>query len=128
MAEGYDGNTSTGDEAQIGSFSFGWSNIHNDGTDYMSLYVDWLTRVHSPETLYSVALGNGGHGYGTGVSPGGAHGVLSVGAFSSLIGEPHGGTWGDTAAWSNRGPNSVGRLDPDIVAVGWSATGDTALH
>ena len=128
VAEGYDGNTSTGDEAQIGSFSFGWSNIHNDGTDYMSLYVDWLTRVHSPETLYSVALGNGGHGYGTVVSPGGAHGVLSVGAFSSLTGEPHGGTWGDTAAWSNRGPNSVGRLDPDIVAVGWSATGDKTLN
>lgn len=128
VAEGYDGFTSTGDEAQIGSFSFGWSNIHNDGTDYMSLYVDWLTRVHSPETLYSVALGNGGHGYGTVVSPGGAHGVLSVGAFSSLVGEPHGGTWGDTAAWSNRGPNSVGRLDPDIVAVGWSATGDRTLN
>ncbi|MBO58371.1 MAG: hypothetical protein CMA77_05185 [Euryarchaeota archaeon] len=128
LAEGYDGQTGSGDEAQIGSFSFGWSNVHNDGTDQMSIYLDWLTRVHSPETSFLVAMGNGGPGYGTAVSPGGAHGVISVGAFSSQIGQSHGGTWGDSAAWSNRGPNSVSRLDPDIVAVGWSATGDVTLN
>ena len=27
--------------------------------------------------------------------------------------------------WTDRGPNALGRMDPDIVAVGWSATGDT---
>jgi subtilisin family serine protease len=128
LTEGYDGAVSTGDEAQIGSFSFGWSNVHNDGTDQMSLYVDWLTRVHAPETTFLVATGNGGHGYGTTASPGGSHGIISVGAFSSRIGEPHGGTWGDSAAWSNRGPNSGSRLDPDIVTVGWSATGDRTLN
>ncbi|MBT4060207.1 MAG: S8 family serine peptidase [Euryarchaeota archaeon] len=128
LAEGYDGVTDSGDEAQIGSFSFGWSNIHNDGTDQMSLYVDWLTRVHARNTTYLVAAGNGGHGYGTTASPGGAHGVITVGAFSSQTGQSHGGTWGDAAAWSNRGPNSASRLDPDIVTVGWSATGDRGLN
>ena len=124
ISEGYDGNATTGhDQGQIGSFSFGNSAAHDDGADYWSLYLDWLTRVHSPATTYFVAIGNGGHGYGTTASPGGAHGVMSVGAFSSK-----GTTWGESASWSNRGPNSVSRLDPDIVAVGWSATGDTTLN
>ncbi len=124
IAEGYDGNATTShDQGQIGSFSFGNSGAHDDGADYWSLYLDWLTRVHSPETTYFVAVGNGGHGYGTTASPGGAHGVISVGAFSSK-----GSTWGESASWSNRGPNSVSRLDPDIVAVGWSATGDKTLN
>ena len=128
LTEGYDGVTDSGDEAQVGSFSFGWSNVHNDGTDQMALYLDWLTRVHSRNTTILVAVGNGGHGYGTTASPGGAHGVVSVGAFSSQTGQPHGGTWGDAAAWSNRGPNAGSRLDPDIVTVGWSATGDRGLN
>jgi len=124
ISEGYDGNASTShDQGQIGSFSFGNSAAHDDGADYWSLYLDWLTRVHSPQTTYFVAVGNGGHGYGTTASPGGAHGVISVGAFSSK-----GSTWGESASWSNRGPNSVSRLDPDIVAVGWSATGDRTLN
>ena len=128
LAEGYDGVTDSGDEAQIGSFSFGWSNVHNDGTDQMSLYLDWLTRVHSKNTTFLVAMGNGGHGYGTAASPGGSHGIISVGAFSSQAGQSHGGTWGDAAPWSNRGPNSASRLDPDIVTVGWSATGNRGLN
>ena len=124
IAEGYDGNASTShDQGQIGSFSFGNSAAHDDGADHWSLYLDWLTRVHSPETTYFVAVGNGGHGYGTTASPGGAHGVVSVGAFSSK-----GSTWGESASWSNRGPNSVSRLDPDVVTVGWSATGDRTLN
>jgi len=124
ISEGYDGNVTTdADQAHIGSFSFGNSAANDDGADYWSLYLDWLTRVHSPETAYFVAVGNGGHGYGTTASPGGAHGVISVGAFSSK-----GDTWGESASWSNRGPNSVSRLDPDIVAVGWSATGDRTLN
>ena len=124
ISEGYDGNATTShDQGHIGSFSFGNSAAHDDGADYWSLYLDWLTRVHSPQTTYFVAVGNGGHGYGTTASPGGAHGVISVGAFSSK-----GSTWGESASWSNRGPNSVSRLDPDIVAVGWSATGDRTLN
>nr|AIF18032.1 pyrolisin-like serine protease [uncultured marine group II/III euryarchaeote KM3_80_G12] len=125
VAEGYDGLSNSGDEAHIGSFSFGYSQVHNDGADYFSMYLDWLTRSHAPQTTYFVAVGNGGHGYGTTASPGGAQGIISVGAFSSLSGQ---GTWGDSASWSNRGPNGVARLDPDIVTVGWSATGDRTLN
>ncbi|MCS5537223.1 MAG: S8 family serine peptidase, partial [Candidatus Poseidoniaceae archaeon] len=128
VAEGPDGIIDSGDEAQIGSFSFGYSSTIDAGSDFSSLYLDWLTRVHSRNTTYMVALGNGGHGYGTVASPGGAAGIMSVGAASSKIGQPIGDTWGDMAMWTNRGPNSQGRMDPDIVAIGWSATGDTTLN
>lgn len=128
VAEGPDGIIDSGDEAQIGSFSFGYSSTIDAGSDFSSLYLDWLTRVHSRNTTYMVALGNGGHGYGTVASPGGAAGIMSVGAASSKTGQPIGDTWGDMAMWTNRGPNSQGRMDPDIVAIGWSATGDTTLN
>ncbi|HIO93817.1 MAG TPA: hypothetical protein EYN46_00420 [Candidatus Poseidoniales archaeon] len=128
VAEGYDGLTDSGDEAQIGSFSFGYSSVVDAGSDQNSLYLDWLTRVYSKNTTYLVALGNGGHGYGTVASPGGSAGIISVGAFSSRTGESAGATWGESASWSNRGPNSQGRMDPDLVTIGWSATGDVTLN
>jgi len=128
VAEGYDGITDSGDEAQIGSFSFGYSGVVDAGSDQNSLYLDWLTRVYSKNTTFMVALGNGGHGYGTVASPGGAAGIVSVGAYSSKTGESAGATWGESISWSNRGPNSQGRMDPDLVAIGWSATGDVTLN
>jgi len=127
VAEGYDGIPDTGDEASIGSFSFGYSGVVDAGTDVSSLYLDWLTRVYSTNTTYMVALGNGGHGYGTVASPGGSPGIISVGAASSR-GSGNARSWGEIASWTDRGPNSQGRMDPDIVAVGWSATGDRTLN
>jgi len=127
VAEGYDGIPDTGDEASIGSFSFGYSGVVDAGTDASSMYLDWLTRVYSTNTTYLVALGNGGHGYGTVASPGGSPGIISVGAASSR-GSGSARSWGEIASWTDRGPNSQGRMDPDIVAVGWSATGDTTLN
>ena len=125
IAEGNDGKSDTKyDQADIGSFSFGYSSIDESGADGYSLYLDWLTRVYNNESSYSVAIGNGGHGFGTTKVPGAAHGVFSVGAFSSRSSD----SWGQSAPWSNRGPNVVGRMDPDIVAVGWSATGDQPLN
>ena len=125
IAEGNDGKTDTKfDQADIGSFSFGYSSIDESGADGYSLYLDWLTRVYNDEASYSVAIGNGGHGFGTTKVPGAAHGVFSVGAFSSRSSD----SWGQNAPWSNRGPNVVGRMDPDIVSVGWSATGDLPLN
>jgi len=125
IAEGYDGKTSTrGDQPNIGSFSFGYSSVDESGADGYSLYLDWLTRVYNVNTSYSVAVGNGGHGFGTAKVPGASHGVFSVGAFSSRSSD----SWGQSAPWSNRGPNVVGRMDPDIVSVGWSATGDIPLN
>ena len=125
IAEGYDGITITqGDQPHIGSFSFGYSSIDEAGADGYSLYLDWLTRVYNDNASYSVAIGNGGHGFGTAKVPGAAHGIFSVGAFSSRSSD----SWGQNAPWSNRGPNVVGRMDPDIVSVGWSATGDIPLN
>ncbi len=125
IAEGNDGKSDTKyDQADIGSFSFGYSSIDESGADGYSLYLDWLTRVYNDEASYSVAIGNGGHGFGTTKVPGAAHGIFSVGAFSSRSSD----SWGQSAPWSNRGPNVVGRMDPDIVAVGWSATGDYPLN
>ena len=128
ISEGYDGRPGTADDIQLGSFSFGYSAIVGSGIDYGSLYLDWLTRVHSPTTSYLVAAGNGGHGYGTVASPGGAHGVITIGAATSHPNEASGETWGQSTAWSARGPNSVGRMDPDLIAVGESATGDITLN
>ena len=125
IAEGNDGDPSTwGDQPHIGSFSFGYSSIDDSGADSYSLYLDWLTRVYNNQTHYAVAIGNGGHGYGTVKVPGAAQGIFSVGAFSSRTNM----LWGQSAPWTNRGPNIVGRMDPDIVAVGWSATGDVPLN
>ena len=125
IAEGNDGKSDTKfDQADIGSFSFGYSSIDESGADGYSLYLDWLTRVYNDEASYSVAIGNGGHGFGTTKVPGAAHGVFSVGAFSSRSSD----SWGQNAPWSNRGPNVVGRMDPDIVSVGWSATGNIPLN
>ena len=124
IAEGYDGDPSTPDQPHIGSFSFGYSSVDDSGSDGYSLYLDWITRVYNSNASYAVAIGNGGHGFGTTKVPGASHGVFSVGAFSSRSSD----SWGQSAPWSNRGPNVVGRMDPDIVAVGWSATGDTPLN
>ena len=124
IAEGYDGDPSTLDQPNIGSFSFGYSSIDESGADAYSLYLDWITRVYNTNATFSVAIGNGGHGFGTTKVPGAAHGVFSVGAFSSRASD----SWGQSAPWSNRGPNVVGRMDPDIVSVGWSATGDLPLN
>ena len=124
IAEGYDGDPKTPDQPHIGSFSFGYSSVDDSGADGYSLYLDWLTRVYNSNASYAVAIGNGGHGFGTTKVPGAAHGVFSVGAFSSRESD----SWGQSAPWSNRGPNVVGRMDPDIVSVGWSATGDMPLN
>jgi len=122
-AEGYDGNLTSGDESNIASFSFGWRPPEG-GADGTALYLDWLTRVHATKTTYLAAAGNGGHGYGTVASPGASSGIITVGAFSSKGGD----NWGQSVMWTDRGPNALGRMDPDIVAVGWSATGDTTLN
>ncbi|MAT48550.1 MAG: hypothetical protein CMA27_01825, partial [Euryarchaeota archaeon] len=122
-AEGYDGNLTSGDESNIASFSFGWRPPEG-GADGTALYLDWMTRVHATKTTYLAAAGNGGHGYGTVATPGASSGIITVGAFSSKGGD----NWGQSVMWTDRGPNALGRMDPDIVAVGWSATGDTTLN
>ncbi|UCE37531.1 MAG: PKD domain-containing protein [Thermoplasmata archaeon] len=119
--EGYDGIPGTGDEAQIVSCSFGDSHVVHGGWDYTSRLVDNLTTYYAPNVTFCVASGNGGYGYGTVASPGSSMGVITCGAaLNKKVTE--------VVYWSNRGPNAVGQVDPDIVSVGVSAFGDMALN
>ncbi|MEE9151918.1 MAG: PKD domain-containing protein [Thermoplasmata archaeon] len=119
--EGYDGIPGTGDEAQIVSCSFGDSDVIDRGWDFTSRFVDNLTTFYAPNVTFSIASGNGGYGYGTVVSPGSSMGVVTVGAALNA-------RTTEVVYWSNRGPNAVGQVDPDVVSVGVSAFGDQALN
>jgi PKD repeat protein len=119
--EGYDGIPGTGDEAQIVSCSFGDSNVVSQGWDFTGRFLDNLTTYYAPNVTFSVASGNGGYGYGTVVSPGSSMGVVTVGAALNA-------KTTEVVYWSNRGPNAVGQVDPDVVAVGVGAFGDQALN
>jgi subtilisin family serine protease len=131
--EGYDGVPGTGDEAQIVSYSFGSSDIINDGWDFESRRIDEITTSYNPGATFAVGVGNGGFGYGTATSPGSSPGVVSVGASTSYWGfEPVNNlaqyNFGDVQPWSNRGPNAIGQVDPDVVTVGAWAAGDLPLN
>lgn len=132
---GYDGLPNTGDEADITNMSFGYSNIDNDGWDYLSRYITYLNATMAPRTTFFGATGNGGPGYGTVTSPGAAPSVISVGA-STLYGSVpvldeilsiDQVLFGDIQPWSNRGPSALGTIEPNVVAVGAWATGDVPI-
>jgi subtilisin family serine protease/PKD repeat protein len=119
--EGYDGIPGTGDEANIVSCSFGDSEVIHGGWDFESRFIDNLTTNYAPDVTFAIASGNGGYGYGTVASPGSSPGVITVGAaLNERITE--------VVYWSNRGPNALGQVDPDIVSVGVNAYGDQPLN
>jgi TolA-binding protein len=133
-AEGYDGVPGTGDEAMVSSSSYGTSNVDNDGWDYESRFIDLLTSYYDG-TTYVASTGNGGYGFGTVTPPGGSKSVISVGASTSYYSGAkttweNGPMWtfGDVQPWSNRGPSSLGNVDPDVVTVGAWASGDNAIN
>ena len=119
--EGYDGIPGTGDEANIVSCSFGDSEVIHGGWDFESRFIDNLTTNYAPNVTFAIASGNGGYGYGTVASPGSSPGVITVGA---ALNEPI----TEVVYWSNRGPNALGQVDPDIVSVGVNAYGDQPLN
>ena len=130
--EGYDGMPGTGDEAQVVSCSFGYSGIIHDGWDFESRLIDDITTSHNPEATFTMSTGNGGHGYGTATSPL-SPGVVSVGASTSYwdyepVTDPEQYNWGDVIPYSNRGPNAIGQVEPDVVTVGSGAAGDIPLN
>ncbi|MEA1907061.1 MAG: S8 family serine peptidase [Euryarchaeota archaeon] len=130
--EGYDGTPGTGDEAQIVSCSFGDSGIINDGWDFESRHIDAITTSYNPEATFTISTGNGGFGYGTASSPL-SPGVLSVGASTCYwdyepVSDPAQYNCGDVIPFSNRGPNAVGQVDPDVVTVGSGGAGDIPLN
>lgn len=134
-ALGYDGIPRTGDEADIVNMSFSVSAADDDGWDFLSRYITHLNATIAPRTTFVGAIGNGGPGYGTVSSPGGASSVVTVGA-ATLFGstpalDPIRSIdqilFGDVQQWSNRGPNSLGQVKPDVVSVGAWATGSVPL-
>jgi len=131
--EGYDGIRGTGDEANEVSMSYGTSGIINDGWDFESRFLDYITTFYNPYVTFFGATGNGGHGYGTITSPGASTGIISVGAATEYWNfetwqDMDQITWGDVQPWSNRGPNAVGQPDPDVVAIGAWGSGNLPLN
>ncbi len=131
---GFDGVAESGDEAQIVNNSWGDSMEAADGWDVTSRYAQFLNRNFAPTSLFLAATGNGGPGYGTTTSPNGGS-IFKVGASTSystsdyfeLVG-PEQFTWGAVQPWSNRGPGSLGDVDPDLVCVGAYGMGATPLN
>ena len=88
---GYDGEPDTGDEIQIVSNSWVFSDLDNDGLDPFTRLID-LVLGDGPTTTALFAAGNGGPGYGTegAVSPARA---MDIGA--ATLNDTHGAYYPD---------------------------------
>lgn len=126
--EGYDGVPGTGDEAQVLSNSWGFSDVINKGWTYDARLADEISAYYAPKSTFVVASGNGGFGYGTVVSPGSSPGVITVGAATNFWWESSFATQTDAISWTDRGPSALGQIEPDVLSVGAYATGDVALN
>ena len=139
MFLGYDGVPHTGDEPQIVSLSYGNSAIDNDGYDWESRYITYLTRYFEEQTgagaapLFIHSAGNGGYGAGTLIGPN-ADVALTVGAstqygtinawgISETISAPNRVNYGDVVSISDRGPATDGVRGVNLVANGHAGTG-----
>jgi len=81
-AVGYDGVPMSGDEAQIASNSWGFTDTLNTGMSFFDRWmIDHWNRYPGLTTL--IALGNNGPGYGTSSPGGSSPGVIGVGAGTS---------------------------------------------
>lgn len=122
---GADGSYGTGDEANLVSNSYGWSETAIDAgyeeLDSMAMAVD----LGGFETLWMWSAGNGGPGYGQ------SHSVtdpmsVRVGAGTTMQYRYYLGyestydytKWGDVIPFSNSGPSRMGKLNAEIIASG----------
>ena len=96
----------TDDEADILNLSLG-SGVNGDGTDPISVAVDWAT---DRGVVVVVAAGNSGPEKYTVTRPGVARGSITVGATDKQD---------EIADFSGRGPTSDSRLKPDLLAPGF---------
>ncbi len=135
--EGYDGKPGTGDECNIASNSFGFSSSYNDGLDHFSRMADYITHEHGEgNTLFTVSASNDGWGYGTVTSPASGPAVLSVGASTDFSDRRYTTTyedgihpvWGQIASFSARGPSTLGKPEPDLLANGRQSISGAALN
>ena len=136
LAYGVDGVPNTGDEfVDIASMSYGDGSVHNDGWDWESRLISYYNQQYLPNTTFFASSGNGGPGFGTVNSPQG-NTVVSVGAstqygastaFGSAISAEQIND-GEVVHFSGRGPDAMGRPDPDVVATGGWGAGDGPLN
>ncbi len=122
---GADGLLNTGDEANIVSNSYGWSEAAIDaGYEYIDQEAGRIS-LSGTKTLWLWAAGNGGPGYGTTGSVVdfssvrvGAGTSMQYRAFLSQEWGDAYSKWGDVAPFSNSGPTRTGKLNPEIIASG----------
>jgi len=137
--EGYDGVVGTGDEALVVSNSYSVSADTQKGFSWYERYLYWLTTMYAPNTAFLFAMGNGGPGYGTTHRYASSPGVIGVGAavefgYRALFGYDNGpwgyelANYGDVVWFSDRGPNAMGRVKPDVIAVGAYALGSLPVN
>jgi hypothetical protein len=132
---GYDGSPGTGDDIQIVSNSWAFSDIDNDGLDFFSRLIDLIHVELGPHTTSLFANGNGGPGYGTELSASPASGV---GVAAADLNDTHGLYFpditeeqivgGDVTSFSNRGPTPRNIAGTDVTAVGAFGTSDLSLN
>ncbi|WP_232054698.1 S8 family serine peptidase [Thermococcus sp. 2319x1] len=137
--EGYDGVVGTGDEALVVSNSYSVSSDIQKGFSWYERYLYWLTTKYAPNTAFLYAMGNGGPGYGTTHRYASSPGVIGVGAavefgYRALFRYDNGpwgyelANYGDVVWFSDRGPNAMGRVKPDVIAVGAYALGSQPVN
>lgn len=137
--EGYDGTVGTGDEALVVSNSYSVSSDTQKGFSWYERYLYWLTTMYAPQTAFLFAMGNGGPGYGTTHRYASSPAVIGVGAavefgYRALFGYDNGpwgyelANYGDVVQFSDRGPNAMGRVKPDVIAVGAYALGSLPVN
>jgi len=122
---GADGMPNTGDEANIVSNSYGFSDTAIDaGYELWDLYVSYISLLGG-QTLWFWSTGNGGPGLGTGHSPidfTAVHcGATTTMQYRYWLGYEERyeyTTWGDMAPFSNAGPTRTGKLNAEISASG----------
>lgn len=131
---GFDGAPESGDEAQLVNNSWGYSDVVEDGWDFISRFGQYLNFTVAPTSSLLVATGNGGPGYGTTAMPNGST-LIGVGAstsFGSLVYwglvTPPQFTYGAVIPWSNRGPGAQEAADPELLCVGAFGAGVNPLN
>ena len=142
--EGPDGTPGTGDEANIASNSWGWTDQPASGWEYYSRLKYYLNTVYAPGTVFVQSTGNEGPGYATEASPTASSSIQAGAATSTdvfwlfqalgaglgygggpqyswplgLNGSLGPGPYGDVVSFSSRGPNALGQPGPDILGIG----------
>lgn len=124
-ALGADAGYATGDEANLISNSYGWSETAIEAGYGVYDQIAGMISMSYTEGLWFWSTGNGGPGYGTAHAPTDFSSV-HVGAGTTMQYRAHLGfennwsytKWGDVIPFSNSGPARNGKLNAEIIASG----------